>query len=194
MAANKRTDKQIEEDKLFISKELVKSTPYRKIAELLNAANKEAGKDYTLVYSQIAYDVKKILQDWREERKETIDLVVDRELRKLDVIEAECWAAWEKSKGGKRTTKINGGSTDGGTVAGGSIKERSIEETFGDVRFLDKVMSCMDRRKELLGYAAPKKVEFSGSVGVGVTPMSEEDIEKEKARILKNMGKSADAN
>jgi len=190
MAATKRTDKQIAEDRTLIAKWLLQNISYRDMITKLAEHNKEAGKDYEIKSTgQIAHDVKAILREWQDERKDIIDLVVDRELKKLDVIEAEMWAAWEKSKGGKRTTKIDGGSTAGGAVSGGTIKERSIEDTFGDTRFMDKILTCMDKRKELLGYAAPKKVEFSGSVGVGMTPMAEEDIEKEKARMLKNMRK-----
>lgn len=195
MAATKRTDKQIEEDRTLISKWLLQNVSYREMIKKLAEHNKAAGKDYEIKSTgQIAHDVKAILKEWQEERKDIIDLVVDRELKKLDVIEAEMWAAWEKSKGGKRTTKINGGNVTSGAVGGGEIKERSIEDTFGDTRFMDKILSCMDKRKELLGYAAPKKVEFSGSVGVGMTPMAEEDIQKEKARMLKNMRKVDNAN
>lgn len=189
MAANKRTDKQREDDKLIIAKYLLQALPVRTIAERLNEVNQANDKNYTIAYSQVAYDIKQILKEWREERKDTIDLVVDRELKKLDVIEAECWVAWEKSKNGKRVTKINGGTATGATVLGGEIKERSIEETFGDVKFFDKILACMDRRRDLLGYAAVKKIEFSGSVGVGVAPMDEESIAKEKARIMGNMRK-----
>lgn len=187
MAKNKRTPKQTEDDKVFVAQQLVRAKPIREICRLLNEYNENNGKGYTLVHSQIAYDIKKILNDWRDERKEFIDLVVDRELKKLDVIEGEAWDAWEKSKDGKRVTKIAGGKLENGDVSGGNIRERSLEETNGDIKYLNLVLDCMDRRKDLLGYAAAKKVEFSGSVGVGVSPMQEDDIKKERERIMSNL-------
>lgn len=187
MAANKRTDKQIQDDRVYIAQQLVKGLTVREICVMLNEENVKKDKTYSIVHSMVHYDIKAILSEWRDERKDMIDLVIDRELRKLDVIEYECWKAWEKSKGGKRITRISGGATSGESIGGGTIKERTIEETFGDPRFFEKILTCMDRRKELLGYAAPKKVEFSGSVGVGITPMDEESIEREKARIYGNI-------
>lgn len=186
---NKRTDKQMEDDKNFIAKQLLMSKTTRETLRLLNEENERKNKGYTLSLAMIVYDYKKVLNEWRDERKEYIDLIVDRELKKLDVIEAECWQAWEKSKEGKKITKLAGGTLSGGQVQGGSIKERSMEETNGDTKYLDKVFDCMDRRKELLGYGAAKKIEFSGSVGVGVSPMQEDDIAKERKRILNTLHK-----
>jgi len=189
MAANKRNDKQKSQDRTLIANWMVQNKTVRKIQELLNENNLEKGKGYTLSLGQIAADMKIVLKEWQDERKEFIDFVVDRELKKLDIIEAECWEAWDKSKQGKKTTKFSGGQITNTSVSGGKIKERSLEETSGEVKYLDKIFDCMDRRKDLLGYAAAKKVEFSGSIGVGVTPMSEDEIEKEKERIKGNLRK-----
>lgn len=189
MAANKRNEKQKADDRTMIAGWMVQNKTVRAIMQLLNDENEQKGKGYTLSIGQIAGDMKKVLQDWQDERKEFIDFVVDRELKKLDIIEAECWDAWEKSKQGKKTTKFSGGQITASAVSGGKIKERSLEETSGDVKYLDKIFDCMDRRKDMLGYAAAKKVEFSGSVGVGVAPMSEDEITKERERIVANMRK-----
>lgn len=189
MAANKRNEKQKADDRTLIANWMVQNKTVRKIRELLNENNEQKGKGYSLSLGQVAHDMKNILQEWQDERKEFIDYVVDRELKKLDIIEAECWVAWDKSKLGKKTTKFSGGQVSATAVSGGKIKERSLEETSGDVKYLDKIFDCMDRRKDLLGYAAAKKVEFSGSIGVGVTPMSEDEILKEKERITSNLRK-----
>lgn len=184
MAAAKRDDNQIKEDRKLIAKWLVQSIPYRQMLKMLNEHNKEHGKDYEITsIGSIAYDVKAILEEWREERVELVDLVVDRELKKLDTIEKEMWEAWEKSKSGKTSKKYNVSGTS--TDKTKEIKEESFVETTGDSRYMDKIFECINIRKDLLGYAAPKKVEFSGSVGVGVAQMSDEEMNKEKERILK---------
>lgn len=187
MAETKRTEKQRQEDCTIIAKYMVQGFSVRNIAEMLNQENEQNDKDYSISKSQVMYDMKSILKEWQEERKDLIDLVVDRELKKLDVIEAECWQAWEKSKQGKRTTTIAGGQVINNQAGGGAIKERKIEETNGEIKYVTMILACMDRRRDLLGYAAPKKVEFSGSVGVGMTPMSEDEIAKEKERIKRNL-------
>lgn len=195
MGANKRNDQQIADDKIFIAKLWLKAVPYRSIAEQVNEHNKSEGKDYEISYSQVAYDIKAIMEEWREERLDLVDLYIDRELKKLDQIERECWVAWENSKKGKKSIKLDGGDigTDIRDITGGTIKEQSLEESVGDPRFFDKIMACMEKRKDLIGYGQPKKVEFSGSVAVGVSTMTEEDMEKEAKRIRNNMKKTNDA-
>lgn len=184
---NKRTEAQKEEDRALISSFLVQKMSVRGIADEINRVNAGEGKGYTLSKSQVHYDIKLILEEWRDERKEFIDLVVDRELRTLDRVECEAWASWNRSKERKVSTKIEGGTISDGIILSGDVKEQKIEDSHGDTRYMNIILACMDRRKELLGYAAPKKIEFSGSVGVGVTPMNEEDINRERERILKNM-------
>lgn len=94
--------------------------------------------------STISRDMKEILAEWRESAIRDFDEARQIELNRLFKIEAELWAAWEKSKqdatseteeisqAGKRTTKKKEGQT-------------------GDPRYLSLVFQCIDKRTKLLG-------------------------------------------
>lgn len=186
MAANKRTDKQIENDRLFISEQFLKGFTIREISENLNKRNEAQGYDYTLVHSMVAYDIKKVLEEWRENRKQYIDLLMERDLQKLEMIERECWDAWQASKNSTKKTTIKGGAIKDGQVTGGTLDKREMEDSNGDPRYIDRIFQCMDRRRELLGYGSAKKIEHSGTVNVGIKSMDSDEMKKEKARIKRN--------
>lgn len=181
--ARKRTEDQKKRDRSIIARGVLQGLSYAAITDEVNAAADDQG--YQLSRQQIAYDAKNMLVEWQEERKEFVDQLVERELRKLDLIESECWAAWEKSKNGKRSTKIEGGQITGGRVGGGKLKERSQEDTFGDVRYLEMVFKCIEKRADILGFNAPKKIEANVQMGIGnaYSYMTEEEIEIEIKRL-----------
>jgi hypothetical protein len=156
---------------------MVKCASLRDICDQLNQKNEQEGRGYTLSYQQIHYDTKLVYQEWRERRARFVDIRMEMELAKLDKIEAECWAAWERSKEGRRKTIIEGGSMAGNQMTGGSIKERRIENTWGDVRFLEVIQKSMEKRAALLGLNAPVKI-LAGIVN-GISEMSEDEIDRE---------------
>lgn len=158
-----RTKQQKERDRSFIATLYVKNFSLQDMADKLAEFVQDEGDDYRLTPQQVWYDCKQILIEWKRTRLSDIDDFINIELKKLDRIENELWIAWDKSKGGKRKTKIDGGTLQGGAVTGGSLKERILEETNGDPRFLDQIMQVMDRRAKLLGYNAPLKVQITTS-------------------------------
>jgi len=164
MALWKRTDQDREDDANYIAELFVKNLSVREITRQLNERNAKAGKGYAISFQQVHQDIKKILAEWKEERTEFVDDRINIELQKLDRIEKECWDGWELSKSGKMKTKIDGGAKlPDGSITGGTVLERILETGYGDVRFLDRIQSCIERRVELLGVAAPKKIELIDS-------------------------------
>jgi len=182
MAANKRTKQNKNDDRRFISELYARSVPIREIARRLNDYNKSKEKGYTLHYSSIATDIKKILMQWQSENKEFITRVVDKEIRKLDLIESECWDAWENSKKGKSKSKYKGGNSNTG-----QLDEFTKESTNGDPKYFDKILQCIDRRKDLLGYGQAKKIELTGSIGVSAVDYTPDELEAEKKRLMLNV-------
>lgn len=158
MKGGKRTVEQREADKRFCANLFVKGHTYRDIADRLNEANHENGLTYTITYKTVYQDINSVLAEWKKERFTDIDNYMQLELKKLDKIEVELWAAWEASKGSKRKTKIKGGSIDDHIATGGQLAERSLETTNGDPRFLDLLLKVQERRAKLLGYNAPVNV------------------------------------
>jgi DNA-binding transcriptional MerR regulator len=124
-------------------------------------------------------DVKRLLEEWRETRLESVDEAVQLELERINEIIREAWEAWEKSKqdGDKTRTKQFGklqsgdknGEADSGKGDGGIVTvrvERTSEEVtgYGDPRYLEIIHRCLMERRKLLGLYSPEKREVSGEL------------------------------
>ena len=155
----KRTVEQREADKRFCADLFVKGYTYRDIAKKLNEHNLENGLSYEVTYKTVFMDINQVLIEWKKERFDEIDKYIQLELKKLDKMEVELWDAWDKSKSGKRKTKIVGGEIKNGAISGGSLDNRQLEDTNGDPRYLDLLLKVQERRAKLLGYNAPVKVD-----------------------------------
>lgn len=154
-----RTPHQLERDRIFIADLYVRGYTFRDIAYKLNQDLTEREMGYTVTFQQVWNDVKRILIDWKRERKETIDQWMQLELRKLDKMEVELWEQWEQSKAGKRKTTIKGGEVANGQVTGGSLGNMVTESTLGNPKFLELLLTLSDRRAKLLGYDAPIRIQ-----------------------------------
>lgn len=174
MAAPKRTKAQSARDAVVIADMFVQGYTMRQMAEKINEATRKQGLSHTITFQQVFYDVKKILRAWKDERNDMIDHLVEVEMAKLDKIEHECWLAWEASKSGRLRTHVQGGVIVAGAMQGGQVVDRIIESSVGDVRFLDRIQACVERRIELLGLAKPKKIQLSGD---SESPLSLKDNE-----------------
>lgn len=166
---NKRTEEQREHDLLFCSDLFLRGYTYREITAKLNEHWKNEGaEDYSVSMSMVYYDMKQCLIEWKTSRMDNIDEYIGKELQKLDLIELEAWGAWEKSKNGKTRNKSR---TPGSrrarpnrdenetyeTVHG--YDEETTEDSAGNPRFLELVLSTMQRRAKLLGFDAPISIE-----------------------------------
>ena len=160
----KRTVEQREADKRFCADLFVKGYTYRQIAEILNTHNEKNGLTYKLTYKTIFCDINQVLVEWKKERFETVDNYIHLELKKLDKIEVELWEAWEKSKSGKRKTKIIGGDIKNGSISGGVLDNRMLEDTNGNPKYLDLLLKVQERRAKLLGYNAPVRLELDNRI------------------------------
>jgi hypothetical protein len=159
----------------------VRSFTLREIADFLNGRESVT---YQITFQQVHYDVKKILQEWADERAELITNHIEKEIQKLDKIEAECWEAWEKSKSGKLKTKIEDSVINQtGDIVGGKITERSIETSNGNPKYLDMIQECIDKRLKLLGLYKPLRIEADLTDGRRASDLTEEELDDEIARI-----------
>lgn len=101
---------------------------------------KELEVDVTTAYA----DIKALQKQWVQDAMESISEVRARELKKLQVIEDEAWAAWRRSIG---TTVM----TREGATAQGMIDLTEKREINGDPRYLSIIRDCMEQRAKLLG-------------------------------------------
>jgi len=186
MAAPKRSTGQVEADRLLVAELFVQNYSFREITAKVNerAAHEKWG--YSISLTQVFYDIKKLLGEWKEQRNDFIENHITIELAKLDKIEKECWEAWHASKQGRLKTRVDGGVTmQDGSTKGGSVIDRTLETSVGDVRFLDRIQGCIDKRIDLLGLAAPTR---SISLGMEVhTYKTEEELNSEINRLAQSM-------
>lgn len=111
---------------------------------------------------QINVDLGKIRDEWRARYSEKVDEFKQEQLAKIDALEAKYWAAWEKSLGDK---KINSVSTSQGLLnKPGLEKTATTESSYGESKYLDGILKCIDRRCKILGIDAPKNVEMTNRI------------------------------
>lgn len=138
---------------------------YREIAEILGLSIK-----------QVAVDITSIKEDWRKTYIEDFNEYRKRELLKIDLLEAEAWEAWEKSKKG-RTSKVK---TAEDSQQFGSRRSATEEhsESHGDVQYLQIVHTCVNTRARLLGMygAAPINNSESESVESDANKFSRDEV------------------
>lgn len=101
---------------------------------------------------------------WRESAVRNIDEAKNRELEKLDVLEAEYWKAWEESKKGTARRKEGTMKRKGAKENFLETGESEILSSPGDPKFLDGVARCIKQRAELLGLNAATRVESDVNV------------------------------
>lgn len=94
--------------------------------------------------STVSRDIKEILTEWRESAIRDFDEARQIELNRLFKIENEMWAAWEKSK-------LDATSETEETSAAGVKLTIKKERQFGDPRYLQLALQCLDKRCKLLG-------------------------------------------
>lgn len=96
----------------------------------------------------ISNDLQWVREEWKKESKMMIDERLALELAKIDQLELEYHAMFEKSKGPKGKRK-------------------------GDLKYKQRVEWCMERRAQLLGVDAPKRTELTGLNGA---PLKIDDV------------------
>lgn len=141
----KRTPDQVLRDRAETARLYLQGVPQHEIAAKQGVTRE-----------QITYDLNVIRAEWVKNAQEGMTELVARELAKLDRIEAEAWAAWErscKSRERKRTKKTTGGESDRLEA------QVETEERDGDPRWLEIVAKCVDQRCKLRGLNAPQKHE-----------------------------------
>ncbi|MAD79247.1 MAG: hypothetical protein CMJ50_00170 [Planctomycetaceae bacterium] len=104
-----------------------------------------------LTQPTICSDLKIIQGQWRESAIRDFDLLRERELRKLDRLEREAWAAWERSQEPSQQAVISTNGDDQRT-------QETTKDQTGDARYLDVVSKCITSRRALLGLDAPTRI------------------------------------
>lgn len=140
----------------------LQGVPQYKIAEQLERTK-----------SQITYDLNFLNQRWRESSLVDLHQKKIEELKKIDLVEAECWEAWEASKRPLQRTleeqtkhELNLKPERG---AKGSHSQRLAEDVkskaqvvktlqTGDPQYMKGIQWAIEKRIQIFGLLAPTKI------------------------------------
>lgn len=147
---------QIETRRLHVSKLYLQGKGQHEIAALMTTEFRKPG-DKPISQQTISQDLKAVRQQWRSSAVRNFDAAQEMELARIDQVEKEAWAAWQRTIGKIKTIK-----NEDGVGANGSIDKTTeiIKRQAGDPRFLQIVQDCIRQRREMLGLDAPRKVNL----------------------------------
>jgi len=174
VAAPKRNSAEIARDRRLIAHlYLNEKISQPEIAEQLNDRE---GITYTLTQQMVSYDLTALQAQWLKAALMDLDEAKAQELARINRLELEYWAAWERSceNAEIETKKAKGKVQQYQDEQGRFVAEQPAEVTkqskgqAGDPRFLQGVQWCIERRCKILGIDAAGKVD----VTTGGTPLT----------------------
>lgn len=155
----KRSKEQREADLNTLADLYVKQVPQMEIARKIGISQ-----------GQVSNDLKRLLRRWEETRIHEIDRYKHEELRRINLIEAEMWECWEKSKLTPKTvvSKTKSFATNKGTPEDKEYFRAGTQEEMpvgGDMQYINGVMWCVQHRMKILGLASPTKIAQTDPTG-----------------------------
>jgi len=157
--APSRTKIERERDRREVIDYYLEGKDYREIARIVSDKRK-----YNISHQTVGVDIKLILNQWKSQREDKIELYITIELAKIDKLECTYWEAWDKSKQdhqqkAAKIVKRASKSEIGGIL---SHEETSVKHQteFGDPRFLQGIERCIQKRIDLLGLEAAKTLNI----------------------------------
>jgi hypothetical protein len=127
--------------------------------------------------STISRDMRAIKEQWRTSSLRDFDEAKGRELEKLEALEAEAWAGWERSKAERTSSRTrrmerpgpaaepesgNSNGTAGATRLESALAELKKEQRDGSQAFLLVALKCVSERCKILGLHAPVRHRHGG--------------------------------
>ena len=127
----------------------------------------------------VSRDLDEVRAEWRQAATFDFDEARACELQKIDLIEREAWAAWQRSQ-----TPLSGIVRTDRDGARGPSHRSSLKNSHGDPRYLDLVNKCVAQRCLLLALnpAAPPPPP-------GDDPHEHEAIEVRRERVVATMAR-----
>ena len=111
----------------------------------------EIAEELGISQTTVSHDLKAIRKLWRESSVRDFDVVQEQELRKLDLLEREAWAAWRRSQQPAESTKVVQDRS-------GKRAHKTVQHQVGDPRYLEQIHKCITARRALLGLDAPTRI------------------------------------
>src|SRR5260221_12040455 len=86
---------------------------------------------------------------WREYPVYDFEKVRFEQLQKIDLVETEAWAAWQRSQQQRHSAALTRGKT-------GEQTRTSLHDQYGDPRYLREIARCVTQRYEMIGVQPPE--------------------------------------
>lgn len=175
MAAKKRTPNQIANDRAIIADLYLRGWQQIRIAEHLTEQSQ-----HDIIYSldMVRRDLQEVRAQWRKSALIDFDAAKQEQLAKLDMMECQTWTQWLRSceNYAKKTTGVD---------SRGTIDKTETGDQSGDPRYMNVLLSIIERRCKLLGLDAPQKIAPTDPTGKEPysIPTSEE-AEKRIAELI----------
>ena len=187
---NKRSTqkrRQIREARLQIVSEMrLQGKSVRQIADAVTARLQLKKKVST---GTIHSDLKLLLQQWREDNNQNTEEWVQLEVARVDMLIAELYEAWDKSKKDYERTRASqernqievpqkegedkGGQPKRVTLPASRLKQSQSREqviNYGNVGYISEIRKLLEYRAKLLGLYAPARKEVTGANGQPLNP------------------------
>lgn len=152
----KRDELAIARDRALVAEYHLKGLSLRQIADELN---NRPSVPYTVSESTVQRDYQANIMAWNEQAAELTGADVQEQLLRLNFVEQEAWAAWERSKKPAEQTKEverlrdlydeNGDPYDQAVLL--ESVERISKGQVGNEKFLRLILDCWDKRSRLKG-------------------------------------------
>lgn len=171
---DKRTKEERERDLPVVARMYAQGHSIRDIAQYINME-----REYSLGQTAIWNDIQTVRARWLDDSVDALARHKADQLSKIDAAERQAWEGWEKSKLDKEKRKKSTGIQSGKAT---DVETEEKEGQAGEPKFLEIILSCIDRRCKILGIDAPKKLEVTGAdggpikTGLDVGSMSAEDV------------------
>ena len=131
----------------------------------------EIAKELDISQQQVSHDLGVLKRLWQQSSLVDLDKVKSKELAKIDRLEAEYWRAWEKSKKDyQKSTSKQRGKKSGDKIEA-ETAEKTLQEIVvtGDPRYLQGIQWCVNKRCEIFGLDAARKLDLQ-SKGESIRP------------------------
>lgn len=148
--------------------------------EIIEVLENETG--IRLSQQQISYDLSKVKKSWMKTQHENYDLLMQRELARVDALETEIWRALRDSVKDKERSIIEKArrkvhDADDAEYEMVIIKaQEAVEQTVANPAFFARIHDCQKERRQLLGLYAPQQIDVQKTIVIkGYKDISPDD-------------------
>lgn len=149
MAKNRHLSKTVQ-DELFLEEMSLMIAELYLVKRLTQS---QIAAELGVSQATVSNHIKKIRYEYGMKRLNKYQVYLNEELFKLETVEKEAWAAWERSVG--RSKKVVTRKDGSGNVIDKTI---TVDELPGDPRYLTAINATVDRRIRLLGLDQPQEI------------------------------------